>query len=135
MSFAVPAGPTTAVFSLLQAELCPKGFSSGAFSAACSLWLKDGGRAGQQAHSTTQECRTIDSAGGDLCLAQVGITMVGASSLLGSGESSSSQAGGSSGVLLGMGLIVFAQARAQPPFRSCPPASTIEDAWRGLPGG
>ncbi len=48
---------------------------------------------------------------------QVGITMVGASSLLGSGDSSSSQAGGSSGVLLGMGLIVFAQARRLAAFQ------------------
>ena len=43
--------------------------------------------------------------------------MVGASSLLSSGDSSSSQASGAGKVLLGMGLIVFAQAcpRSLPP--------------------
>ena len=43
---------------------------------------------------------------------QVGITMVGASSLLGSGDSSGSS--DSKKVILGMGLIVFAQASNPP---------------------
>lgn len=55
-----------------------------------------------------------------ILLLQVGISMVGASSLLSSGDSSSSQASGAGMVLLGMGLIVFAQACAPSLPRSPP---------------